>query len=158
MQLRRMLAVNTAIGSLFFVANGAAALAMMNGHGNWSTAQVVEAWAFALVGLNILIAGVSMLMGAVSMEVAVRWQSLALSLLLVALLLWGMALAAQGPGEQSRVAWMAGVLSALALYTRHSLIHTLEPGRIRRIRPALAAACAIAVAVDLGVVVRLGLL
>jgi hypothetical protein len=158
MNLRRIFTINTAVGLLFFIANGAAALAMIGGSGNWSTAQVWEASAFALCGFAVVVLGVGVLAGSMSMELAARWQSLMLGLLLVALVLWGLTLFVQGPNSESRVMWMAGAMSALALYVRHALINTMDPRAVRRFQTLLCAGCVAAIAVDVGVALKLGAL
>jgi hypothetical protein len=154
--MHKFVNVNTAIGALTAIANGGAAMMMLGDPARYPTFKVIEASVFATVGFSLVVLGVLLLAGRASLARTLAWQAGSLACLLALLTFWGFTILLTSPDQRLAVSWMVGVLSALAVYVFFLLRQVTDVRKFESFRRPLLVACAVAIAVDFGVFVRVG--
>ena len=149
--------INLALGTLTVVANGGAAMMMLNDSPRWATSQIAEAVLFATIGLALVLVGALAIAGRTPLSRALQWQAGVLAALLCFLTLWGATILLGKPSQQISVSWMVGILSGLAIYLFYLVRHAASPTLFTSLRPILAGLCTLAIIVDVGVFARIGL-
>lgn len=111
---RRLVWINGGLGLLVLVANGAAAILMSRGP-EVASAAIAEATLWALTGAVLIAGSLYALRAPSTLQRIVQFQTVAVVLLVAALMIWGVALATS-PSGSVRVSWSLGFLTAVGFY------------------------------------------
>lgn len=116
MKINRYFVANTVIGSFFAITNGGASIMMLSDPSSWSMGQIIEAVLLFLIGLVVAIIGIAAIAKVMSEKVALSWQFLIITFLVLFLTIWGVSLLLQATNQSIKISWLAGFLTALAVY------------------------------------------
>jgi hypothetical protein len=155
MHERQYLYTNLALGALTAFSNSAASAIMLNNSSRIAGGSIFEALLYATFGYALVVIGALAVMGRIAVVRALKYQAIALTVLLTLLTLWGWSILISMPNREVRIAWMLGMLSALGVYI-YFLVRKAIPEQFAKFHIILTSVCLIAIVTDLSVFAKLG--
>jgi hypothetical protein len=108
--------LNLALGLFVAIANGAALIVVLAGREEKLSGQALEISAWSIAGLLLAASAAYAIRRGDRVTDVLRWQAFLVIALIVGLTIWALLLLTGAASSSTRVVWMVGYLSVLALY------------------------------------------